>query len=108
MYLITSDEQLRPYLPNALKTVAGELSFFDKLSADLHASEAWLTTHFVAPQLLETLGEEEKELGLALTRRIVVADALLRAIPQLCSRLTASVLSAIRTSFLPPKSASTG
>ena len=88
MYLITSDEQLRPYLPNALKTVAGELSFFDKLSADLHASEAWLTTHFIAPQLLETLGEEEKELGLALTRRIVVADALLRAIPQLDLVLT--------------------
>ena len=88
MYLITSDEQLRPLLPNALKTVAGELSFFDKLSADLHASEAWLTTHFVAPQALEELPEDKKELALILARRIVVSDALLRAVPQLDLVLT--------------------
>ena len=88
MYLITSDEQLRPYLPNALKTVAGEMSFFDKLSADLHASEMWLTAHFITPQLLETLAEEQKEVALTLTRRIVVSDALLRAVPQLDLVLT--------------------
>lgn len=88
-YLITSDEQLRQYLPNALRTVAGEMSFFDKLSPDLDAAEAWLTLHFIAPSSLNTLPDDEaRELAFTLARRIVVSDALLRCVPQLDLVLT--------------------
>lgn len=88
-YLITSDEQLRLFLPNALRTVTGEVSFFDKLTPDLDAAEAWLTLHVIAPQSLNSLPDEQaKELAFTLARRIVVSDALLRAVPQLDLVLT--------------------
>ena len=52
MILITSDDQLRLYLPNALATVQGEMSLFDKLSADLQLAENWLSVHFLDTSLL--------------------------------------------------------
>jgi len=88
-YLIQSDEELRLYLPNALRTVTGEMSFFDKLTPDLDAAEAWLTLHVIAPQSLNSLPDEAaQELAFTLARRIVVSDALLRAVPQLDLVLT--------------------
>ena len=39
MILITNDAQLRSYVPNALVTVTGEMSLFDKMRADLALSE---------------------------------------------------------------------
>ena len=83
MILITSDNSLRPYLPNALKTVAGEMSFFEKLTPDLESSELWFATNFVAPDSLQ-----ENPQATALARQIVVDEALLRAVPQLDLILT--------------------
>ena len=89
MILITSDDQLRLYLPNALATVQGEMSLFDKLSADLQLAENWLSVHFLDTSLLTRIAEEEgAETAGYLCRRIVVADALLRAVPSLDLVLT--------------------
>ena len=59
MILITTDTELRTYVPNALATVAGEMSLFDKIRADLELSEQWLTIHFVEASLIEKIVSEE-------------------------------------------------
>ena len=50
--LITCDTDLRKYLPNALATVEGESSLYDKLDFFLAASERWLAEHFTGTTVL--------------------------------------------------------
>lgn len=89
MILITTDTELRTYVPNALATVAGEMSLFDKIRADLELSEQWLTIHFVEASLIEKIVSEEGYHEAAyMCRRAVVADALLRSVPSLDLVLT--------------------
>lgn len=89
MILITTDQELRTYVPNALATVAGEMSLFDKIRADLELSEQWLTIHFVEASLIEKIVSEEGYHEAAyMCRRAVVADALLRSVPSLDLVLT--------------------
>ena len=89
MILITNDAQLRSYVPNALVTVTGEMSLFDKMRADLALSEQWLTIHFVDASLLGKIAlEKEHSEAANICCRAVVADALLRAIPSLDLVLT--------------------
>ncbi len=45
--LITSDEQLRRYLPNAFATVKGETPFFDRVLPWLQTAEQWRFSQFV-------------------------------------------------------------
>ena len=45
--IITSDEQLRRYLPNAFATVKGETPFFDRMLPWLRTAERWLFSQFV-------------------------------------------------------------
>ena len=89
MILITSDQELRAYVPNVLATVAGEMSLFDKVKADLELSEQWLSIHFVDTSLIEKIVSEEGYHEAAyMCRRAVVADALLRSVPSLDLVLT--------------------
>lgn len=89
MILITTDTELRTYVPNALATVAGEMSLFDKIRADLELSEQWLTIRFVEASLIEKIVSEEGYHEAAyMCRRAVVADALLRSVPSLDLVLT--------------------
>ena len=89
MILITNDAQLRSYIPNALATVTGEMSLYEKMRADLELSEQWLTIHFVDASLLGKIAlEEEHHEAAIMCRRAVVADALLRAVPSLDLVLT--------------------
>ena len=105
MILITSDDQLRLYLPNALATVQGEMSLFDKLSADLQLAENWLSVHFLDTSLLTRIAEEEgAETAGNLCRRIVVADALLRAVPSLDLVLTPNGFGIVSNQNIAPAS----
>jgi len=105
MILITSDTILRKYLPNALATVQGEMSLYDKLSADLELSENWLSIHFVDTSLLARLAAEEgAETAGYLCRRIVVADALLRAVPSLDLVLTPNGFGIVSNQNIAPAS----
>ena len=105
MILITSDDQLRLYLPNALATVQGEMSLFDKLSADLQLAENWLSVHFLDTSLLTRIAEEEgAETAGYLCRRIVVADALLRAVPSLDLVLTPNGFGIVSNQNIAPAS----
>ena len=87
--LITSDEQLRRYLPNAFATAQGEPPFFDKVLPWLETAERWLFQQFIGdtfePFLL-AMGENEP---VRLTATCVVAhEAMLRAVPSLDLVLT--------------------
>lgn len=87
--LITSDEQLRRYLPNAFATAQGEPPFFDKVLPWLETAEWWLFQQFIGdtfePSLL-AMGENEP---VRLTATCVVAhEAMLRAVPSLDLVLT--------------------
>ena len=89
MILITNDAQLRSYVPNALVTVTGEMSLYDKMRADFALSEQWLTIHFVDASLLGKIAlEKEHSEAANICCRAVVANALLRAIPSLDLVLT--------------------
>lgn len=104
-YLVTSDDELRQYLPNALQTVEGEASFFDRIKPDLLAAERWLTQYVVAPSSLRSMPDEEAQtIALGLARRIVVADALLRAIPQLDMVLTPNGFGVVSNQNIAPAS----
>jgi len=87
--LITSDEQLRRYLPNAFATAQGEPPFFDKVLPWFETAERWLFQQFIGdtfePSLL-AMGENEP---VRLTATCVVAhEAMLRAVPSLDLVLT--------------------
>lgn len=105
MILITNDAQLRLYIPNALATVSGEMSLFDKMRADLELSEQWLTIHFVDASLLRKIAlDEAHDEAANMCRRAVVADALLRAIPSLDLVLTPNGFGIVSNQNIAPAS----
>lgn len=87
--LITSDEQLRRYLPNAFATAQGEPPFFDKVLPWLETAERWVFQQFIGDTFessLLAMGENEP---VRLTATCVVAhEAMLRAVPSLDLVLT--------------------
>jgi len=104
-YLITSDEQLRSFIPNTLQTVVGEASLFDKIHPFINLAEQWLTENFIAPTSLNTLPDmEERQKALDLARQVVVADAFLQAIPSLDLVLTPNGFGIVNNANIAPAS----
>ena len=87
--LITNDEQLRRYLPNAFDTVEGESTFFEKILPWLDQAERWVMTQFIgsvfAPELL-AMAETEPLRTCAML--VTVHEAFMRAVPSLDLVLT--------------------
>ena len=87
--LITNDQQLRRYLPNAFDTVEGESTFFDKILPWLDQAERWVMTQFIgsdfAPELL-AMAESEPLRTCAML--VTVHEAFMRAVPSLDLVLT--------------------
>ena len=87
--LITNDEQLRRYLPNAFDTVEGEMTFFDKILQWLDQAERWVMTQFIgsdfAPELLAMAETEPLRTCATL---VSVHEAFMRAVPSLDLVLT--------------------
>lgn len=90
--IIQNDAELRQYIPNALVTVEGEQSLFEKLQIELQLSEAWLA---------RTFGVEEST---PVTCKIVASDAFLRAIPSLDLVLTANGFGVVSNNTIAPAS----
>ena len=87
--LITSDEQLRRYLPNAFATVEGEAPFYDKVLPWMEAAERWLFMQFIGDEFADALIAMEDDEPLKMTACSVVAhEALMRAVPSLDLVLT--------------------
>ncbi|MCM1142975.1 MAG: hypothetical protein NC453_30795, partial [Muribaculum sp.] len=87
--IISNDEQLRSLIPNQLVTVKGETSLFDKLVPFLDLAEEWVKTTFTSEPTFNTIcGYTDSNPIRQLTARLVVADAMRRAIPSLDVVLT--------------------
>ena len=104
--LITTDIELRKYLPNVLATVDGEASLYDKLDFFLSTSERWLAEHFTGTTvLLEISAMDEADPMRQLACQIIVADAFCRAIPSLDLVLTPNGFGIVSNNNIAPASA---
>ncbi len=87
--LITTDQQLRRYLPNAFETVEGETTFFEKILLWLDQAERWVFTQFIGDDFApDLLAMPETEPLRTCATLVVVHEAFLRAVPSLDLVLT--------------------
>lgn len=105
MKLITTDEQLRSHLPNVIASVKGETPFIERLSLFLDLAEDWAVNTFTSVSTFNTIcGYTDCNNIKILCSRLVVADALRRAIPSLDIVLTPNGFAVVNTSNLAPAS----
>ena len=105
MKLITTDEQLRSHIPNIIASVKGEVPFIERLALFLNLAEDWVKTTFTSESTFNTIcGYTDSNNIKILCSRLVVADALRRAIPSLDIVLTPNGFGVVNTSNLTPAS----
>ena len=105
MKLITTDEQLRSHIPNIIASVKGEVPFIERLALFLDLAEDWVKTTFTSESTFNTIcGYTDSNNIKILCSRLVVADALRRAIPSLDIVLTPNGFGVVNTSNLAPAS----
>ncbi|MGN1251947.1 MAG: DUF6712 family protein [Muribaculaceae bacterium] len=105
MKLITTDEQLRSHIPNIIASVKGEVPFIERLALFLDLAEDWVKTIFTSESTFNTIcGYTDSNNIRILCSRLVVADALRRAIPSLDIVLTPNGFAVVNTSNLAPAS----
>ena len=105
MKLITTDEQLRSHLPNVIASVKGETPFIERLSSFLDLAEDWVKTTFTSESTFNTIcGYTDSNEIKIICSRLVVADALRRAIPSLDIVLTPNGFGVVSTQNLAPAS----
>ena len=103
--LITNDEQLRKYLPNAFATAQGESPFFDKVMPWLEAAERWLFEQFIGDEFADALIAMDANDPVRLTACSVVAhEAMMRAVPSLDLVLTPNGFGIVSNSNVAPAS----
>ena len=105
MTLITNDNALRKYIPNAFSTVKGEMPLFDKLAPWLATSEQWLTEKICGENTLaKIVALDDMNVVKMLASQIVVSDALRRAIPSLDLVLTPNGFGIVSNTNVAPAS----
>ena len=105
MTLITNDNALRKYIPNAFSTVKGEVPLFDKLAPWLATSEQWLTEKICGENVLaKIVALDDMNVVKMLASQIVVSDALRRAIPSLDLVLTPNGFGIVSNTNVAPAS----
>ena len=103
--LITSDEQLRLHLPNIIGTVKGETPFIERLALFLDLAEDWVRTTFCSTSTFNTICDYTDTNPIKiLTARLIVADALHRAMPSLDIVISPNGFAVVNTSNLAPAS----
>ena len=103
--LITTDAQLRAHIPNIIASVKGEIPLIERLSLFLDLAEDWVKTTFTSESTFNTIcGYTDNNNIKILCSRLVVADALRRAIPSLDIVLTSNGFAVVNTSNLAPAS----
>ena len=103
--LITTDAQLHSHLPNIIASVKGETPFIERLALFLDLAEDWVITTFTSETTFNTIcGYTDSNNIKILCSRLVVADALRRAIPSLDIVLTPNGFGVVNTSNLAPAS----
>ena len=87
--VITSDAQLRKFIPNAFATAQDESPFYDRLLPWLETAERWLFSQFVGDGYADTfLTLNENEPVRLTAAAVVVHEAFLRGVPSLDLVLT--------------------
>ena len=105
MKLITTDAQFRAHIPNIIASVKGETSFIERLSSFLDLAEDWVRTTFTSESTFNTIcGYTDSNEIKIICSRLVVADALRRAIPSLDIVLTPNGFGVVSTQNLAPAS----
>ena len=105
MKLITTDAQLRAHIPNIIASVKGETPFIERLSHFLDLAEDWVRTTFTSESTFNTIcGYTDSNEIKIICSRLVVADALRRAIPSLDIVLTPNGFGVVSTQNLAPAS----
>ena len=105
MKLITTDAQLRAHIPNIIASVKGETTFIERLSSFLDLAEDWVKTTFTSESTFNTIcGYTDSNEIKIICSRLVVADALRRAIPSLDIVLTPNGFGVVSTQNLAPAS----
>lgn len=103
--LITTDAQLRAHIPNIIASVKGETPLIERLALFLDLAEDWVKITFTGESTFNTIcGYTDSNPVKILTARLVVADALRRAIPSLDIVLTPNGFAVVNTSNLAPAS----
>ena len=99
--IINSNEELRLLIPNQLITIKGETPLFDKLAPFLDLAEAWVKETFTSESTYNTIcGYTDSNPIRIATARLVVADAMRRAIPSLDLVLTPNGFATVGTQNL--------
>ncbi len=107
MKLITTEAQLRAHIPNIIATVKGETPFIERLAHFLDLAEDWVKTTFTSESTFNTICDYTDNNNIKiLCSRLVVADALRRAIPSFDIVLTPNGFGVVSTQNLVPASKS--
>ncbi len=104
MLLITSDSQLRQFIPHVLATVEGEPSLLEKLTPFLEQAEGWLAENFTSHDILQTIAIEEGTSLKERCTRIVITEAFRSAIPSLDVILTPNGFGIVNNTNVVPAS----
>lgn len=105
MKIITTEAQLRAHIPNIIATVKGEMPFIERLAHFLDLAEDWVKNTFTSESTFNTIcGYTDSNPLKIITARLVVADALRRAIPSLDIVLTPNGFGVVSTQNLAPAS----
>ena len=105
MKLITTDAQPRAHIPNIIASVKGETPFIERVAHFLDLAEDWVRTTFTSESTFNTIcGYTDSNEIKIICSRLVVADALRRAIPSLDIVLTPNGFGVVSTQNLAPAS----
>lgn len=105
MKIITTDEQLRTFVPNVFASVAGEPTFFQKLEPFLLSAETWAEQRITGPAALDEMAQMQPErIELHLLSVIIVSEAFRQAVPSLDLVLTANGFGIVSNTNVVPAS----
>lgn len=105
MKLITTEEQLCSHIPNIISSVKGETPLLEKLSLFLELAEDWVINTFTSTSTFNTIcGYTNSNNIRILCCHLVIAEALLRAIPSLDIVLTPNGFGIVSTNNITPAS----
>lgn len=103
--LISNENQLRRYLPNAFTSVEGEVSLYEKMLPYLREAENWLKVTVTGTEILNQFIEAEEDHTLrGEACRALTCDALMHAIPALDVVLTPNGFGIVANQNISPAS----
>ncbi len=105
MKVITTEEQLQEHLPNVIASVRGETPLITKMTVFLNMAELWVEETFTSAEGLDEICAIEGDSRIKqTTARLVVVEAMLRAIPSLDIVMTQNGFAVVSTQNLAPAS----